>query len=293
MPRGQPFTALCQLAARLSEPRVADLHVHTTASDGDYTPSQVVALARRERLKAVAVTDHDTLAGVGPAVDAAGGGLEVIPGVELSAELGGRELHILGYFVRPDDRRLVEHLATVCDRRRERFRAFVARLAEAGAVFPDGMAELEAERSTSLGRRHLAGMLVRTGAARSRYGAFQRFLLPITPDVPASHLTPAAEVIRLVRDAGGVCSLAHPPEGDEEALLSGLRGLGLTAVEAAFPAAAVTRTGRLRGLARKLGLAVTGGSDCHGPEAVGRAVGARGVTRDELHALRRLAGSAG
>lgn len=293
MPRGQPFTALCQLAARLSEPRVADLHVHTTASDGDYTPSQVVALARRERLQAIAVTDHDTLAGVGPAVEAAAGRLEVIPGVELSAEFGGREVHILGYFVRPDDRRLAEHLATVCDRRRERFRAYVARLAAAGVTFPDGMAELEAERSTSLGRRHLAGLLVRTAAANSRYSAFQRFLVPLSPDVPANHLTSAAEVIRVVRDAGGVCSLAHPPDGDEEALLTGLRGLGLAAVEAVFPAAAVTRTGRLRGLARRLGLAVTGGSDCHGPEAVGRAVGARGVTRDELHALRRLAGSAG
>jgi predicted metal-dependent phosphoesterase TrpH len=292
MPRGQPFTALCQLAARLSGPRVADLHVHTTASDGDYTASQVVALARQARLRAVAITDHDTLAGVGLAAEAAGDVLEVIPGVEMSAEFAGREVHILGYFIRPDDRRLTQHLDAVCDRRRERFRAFIARLEMAGVAFPNGLAELEAERSTSLGRRHLAGLLVRTGAARSRFGAFQRFLLPITPDVPATHLTAAAEVIRLVRDAGGVCSLAHPPEGDEEELLTGLRGLDLSAVEASFPAAAVTRTERLRGLARKLGLAVTGGSDCHGPEAAGRTVGARGVTRDELDALRRLAGSA-
>lgn len=290
MPRGQPFTALCRLAARLSEPRAADLHVHTTASDGDYTPSQVVALARQSRLKAVAIADHDTLAGVGPAVEAAGGGPEVIPGVELSAEFGGREVHILGYFARPDDRRLTEHLETVCDRRRERFRTFVARLGAAGVVFPKGLAELEAGRSTSLGRRHLAGLLVRTGAARNHHAAFQRYLLPISPEVPADHLTPAAEVIRLVRAAGGVCSLAHPPEGDEEALVTGLHSLGLLAIEAVFPAASATRTERLRGLARKLGLAVTGGSDCHGPGVAGRAVGARGVTRDELDALRRLAG---
>jgi predicted metal-dependent phosphoesterase TrpH len=293
MPRGQPFTALCRLAARLSEPRAADLHVHTTASDGDYTPSQVVALARQARLAAVAVTDHDTLAGVGPAVETAAGALEVIAGVELSAEFGGREVHLLGYFVRRDDARLVSHLEGVCDRRRERFRAFVTRLAAAGIEFVDGLAELEADRSTSLGRRHLAGLLVRSGAARSRYGAFQRFLLPLSPDVPAGHLTPAAEAIRLVRDAGGVCSLAHPPEGDEEPLLTGLRDLGLLAVEAAFPAAGVSRSERLRALARKLGLAVTGGSDCHGPEAAGRAVGARGISRDELAVLRHLAGSAG
>src|SRR5690349_11575341 len=110
MPRGQPFTALCQLAARLGQPRAADLHVHTTASDGDYTPPQVVMFARQARLAAVAVTDHDTLAGVAEAIEAARGAVEVIPGVEMSAEFAGREVHVLGYFVRPDDPRLAAHL---------------------------------------------------------------------------------------------------------------------------------------------------------------------------------------
>jgi predicted metal-dependent phosphoesterase TrpH len=294
MPRGQPFTALCQLAARLCQPRAADLHVHTVASDGGYTPSQVIAFARQARLTAVAVTDHDTLAGVAEAVEAARGTVvEVVTGVEMSAESAGREYHVLGYFVRPDDPRLTAHLAAVCERRWERFRAFIARLSANVVTLPDGLADAEAARSVSLGRRHLAGLLVRAGIAHSRFDAFRRFLIPITPDVAACHLTPAAEAIRLVRDAGGVCSLAHPPEDADEALLTGLQRLGLQAMEVAFPAAAAGRTDRLRGLAARLGLAVTGGSDCHGPEPAGRAVGARGVTRDELHALRSLAGRAG
>ncbi len=285
MPRGQPFTTLCQLAARLSRPRVADLHVHTTASDGDYTPARAVAAAREARLAAVAVTDHDTLAGVAEAVEAARGAVEVVSGVELSAEFAGREYHVLGYFVRPGDPRLAAHLVAACERRRERFRAFLAKLPL------DGPAGTEPVGSASLGRRHLAGLLVRAGVARSRFDAFRRFLNPITSEVTAGHLTPVAEVIRLVHDAGGVCSLAHPPEDADESLLTSLRRFGLQAVEVAFPAATAGRTERLRGLAAKLGLAVTGGSDCHGPEPAGRAVGARGVTRDELDALRGLAGS--
>src|SRR5438309_2270729 len=152
MPKGSPFTALCRRAAELARPVAADLHVHTTASDGDYTPSQGVALAKAARLSAVAITDHDTLAGGGDA-PAAGRqlGIEVIPGAELTAELGGREFHILGLFLRPDDPRLTAVLADVCARRRERFRHFLSALESRGTRFPDGLAGLVEQRSASLG----------------------------------------------------------------------------------------------------------------------------------------------
>src|SRR5215470_7295942 len=104
MPAGQPFTALCQAAARCRPLGRADLHVHTTCSDGTYTPAEVVDLARRSGLAAVALTDHDTLDGLAPARAAArSSGLEIVPGVEITAEDAGREFHLLGYFVRPDD----------------------------------------------------------------------------------------------------------------------------------------------------------------------------------------------
>jgi predicted metal-dependent phosphoesterase TrpH len=292
MPRGSPFTALCRRAAELARPVAADLHVHTTASDGDYTPSQVVTLAKAARLNAVAVTDHDTLAGVGDAL-AAGRqlGVEVIPGAELTTEFAGRELHILGLFLRPDNSRLTAALADVCDRRRERFRRYLAALESRGVRFPDGRAELVETRSPSLGRRHVAALLVNAGHARTLFDAFRRFLDPL--DVPSIHRTPAADAIRLIRDAGGVPSLAHPPEELTDEALVELRRIGLLAVEVNFPASAVARTARLREAAERLGLAVTGGSDCHGPDTAGRAVGSRGVVRAELAALRELAGSPG
>src|SRR5947199_9829043 len=107
MPARQPFTSLCQLAARGRHAGRADLHLHTTHSDGTYTPAEVVELGRRSGLSTLAITDHDTLGGVGPARAAAeGSGVEVVPGVEITAEHRGRELHLLAYFVSTEDRAL-------------------------------------------------------------------------------------------------------------------------------------------------------------------------------------------
>src|SRR5919198_1315198 len=134
MPTRQPFTALCQQAARGRHAGRADLHVHTTCSDGAYTPGQVVELARRSGLSAVAVTDHDTLDGVPAAARAAaaGSGVEVVAGVEITAEYRGREMHLLGYFVAADDGALTEALARGCRHRVERFREILERLRRRG-----------------------------------------------------------------------------------------------------------------------------------------------------------------
>src|SRR4051812_24579280 len=129
MPAHQPFTTLCQIAARSPNNGRADLHVHTTFSDGTYTPAQVVDLARRSGLAAVAITDHDTTAGVGPALAAAAGtGVEVVPGVEITAEHRERELHLLAYFVRTGDTALATALQRICDHRVGRFHDMVDRL---------------------------------------------------------------------------------------------------------------------------------------------------------------------
>jgi hypothetical protein len=287
MPKGSPFTALCQQVARGGRRVVADLHVHTTASDGDYTPSQVVILARQAGLSAVAVTDHDTLAGV-PAAD----GVRVVPGVEMSGRFDGRETHILGLFVRTDCGELLDHLAGVCRRRRDRFRAYVAELVAGGVAFPNGMVEAAEAGSASLGRRHVAGLLFRAGSANNRHEAFGRFLGPLAGRVPPTHLTDANEVVRLIRAAGGVAALAHPARLIRRDELERFHAMGGRAVEVTFPAALVGHTSRLRGWCRELGLATAGGSDCHGPEGF-RPIGSRGVGRAELDALEALAGSPG
>src|SRR2546421_10338130 len=162
MPAQQPFTALCRLVAN-ARPHAdrADLHLHTTHSDGNYTPAQVVELALRSGLCAIAITDHDTLEGVAPArAAAAGTGLEVIAGVEISTSHQDRELHLLGYFVSTEDAALAQALEELRCRRAERFHEMIDRLPEQGVPLTEAEVPPAAH---ALGRRHLAELLVRQG----------------------------------------------------------------------------------------------------------------------------------
>src|SRR5262249_30513310 len=131
MPARQPFTLLCQQLARSPLADRADLHLHTTASDGEYTPVQVVDLARRSGLAAIAVTDHDTLAGVAPAREASRE-VEVIAGVEITCEFRDRELHLLAYFIDEHHAGLNEALADLREARVSRFAEMVERLRGCG-----------------------------------------------------------------------------------------------------------------------------------------------------------------
>jgi len=289
-----PFTALCQQVARLAKPRRADLHVHTTASDGEYTPSQVVALAKQAGLCAVAVTDHDTLAAVAEAVATArtlsGPVIEVIPGVEITTEFDGRELHLLGYFVRTDHAELCTTLARLCARRRDRFRDYIARLAANGHAIPPDRARLVEEATASPGRRHVAKLLLDCGFARTRDEAFHRFLGPLRGTVMAKELIPIGDAIALAHAAGGVASLAHPPPTLTDDQFDRLAALGLDAVEAEYAWRRSSPGNRLRRTAARLSLATTGGSDCHGPDPAHRRIGTYAVTGDDLERLRERCG---
>jgi hypothetical protein len=291
MPRRSPFTALCRTLARLDRPRRADLHVHTTASDGEFTPSQVVAAARQANLAAVAITDHDTLASVDEARDADADQLEVVPGVEITAGFNGREVHLLGYFVRTDHPELNAALLRLCERRRERFRDFVAKLAANGTQLPEDRVKL-VEESPSLGRRHVAGLLVACRFAHNRHEAFHHFLGPLAGRVRPKLLLPVEDAIRLVREAGGTASLAHPSPDLTDDDFRTLVALGLGALEVEYPWGRNSPAARLREVASRLGLAVTGGSDCHGPDPSHRRIGSHGITVDELAALRDRRGCA-
>jgi predicted metal-dependent phosphoesterase TrpH len=264
-----------------------DLHLHTTWSDGTYTPPQVVDLARRSGLAAIALTDHDTVAGLAEARAAAGPDLETVSGVEITSLWRGRGLHLLGYFFRPDDSGLLAGLEMLREQRLGRFREMAQRLRDLGAGVPEA-AEQELVNSGSLGRRHLATLLVKAGRAASERQAFRRYLGD-KKGVAGPVGLPAATAIAMVRQAGGVVALAHPPYDFTRERLADLRRLGVQAVEVEYPARSPRRSRELRRWAAELGLAVTGGSDCHGPNPWQHAVGARSVTLHELDALRRLA----
>jgi predicted metal-dependent phosphoesterase TrpH len=281
----QPFTQLCQQMARGPRAGRADLHLHTTASDGAYTPEQIVELARRSGLAAVAITDHDTLAGL-PAARAAaeGSAVTVIAGAEISCEFRGRELHLLAYFVDPGHSQLNEALAAIRAARVERFHAMLERLRAFG-VSIDG--EASTETPDALGRPHLARLLVEQGKAATVREAFVRFLGDGGPvAVPKKRLAVEAG-IELVRAAGGVAAWAHPLYDGSSDGMAELARLGLGAVEVDYPGIRRSQSDELRRRALALGLAVTAGSDCHGPGK--KPVGACTVSDEELARLQRLA----
>lgn len=283
MPSRQPFTALCQRLSQPAKAGRADLHVHTTASDGEYRPEQIVELARRAGLAAVAITDHDTLAGLPAArAAAAGSSLEVIAGVEITCGFRDRELHLLAYFVDPADRAMNEALAVIRRDREGRFAAMIERLRECGVSVDVGRLT---DRPESLGRRHLAQLLVEQGHVRTIREAFGKWLADGGRACVAKKRLPVGEVIALVRAAGGVAAWAHPAYDGSGDALAELARLGLDAVECDFPEVKASRREMLRQQARALGLEVTAGSDCHGPGK--RPVGHCTISDDELGRLRR------
>jgi 3',5'-nucleoside bisphosphate phosphatase len=288
MPRRSPFTQLCRLASTLADPDKADLHAHSTASDGVHTPSQVVAFAVQSKVKAVALTDHDTIDGwdeARAAIRDNGFSIDFIPGIEISTADDSRDWHLLAYDTRPTEE-LLAMLAATRIERRTRFELFLDRLRDGGVRFDDGSIHRLLSSGASLGRRHVATLLVESGAVRNRFEAFRRYLLRIGPSIPRLTVPSLAGAIATVRAAGGWTCLAHPPETATYETLAALRELGLDAVEVEFPAATRSRSQRLREWAGALGMGCGGGSDCHGDD---RRIGGRSIPMRDLHELRRLA----
>lgn len=241
-----------------------DLHVHTSASDGKYSPTEVVQQALASGMSAIAITDHDTLGGIGEALAAASGTLlQVIPGVEISTDAPSSEVHILGYFVDQDNPTLNRWLHDFQDSRLDRARRILARLSRLGLPLNLGRVE-EMANGGSVGRPHIAGAMVERGYVSSVHEAFDRYIGRNRPAyVPRRKVTPA-EAIELVRGAHGVPVLAHPRHIRE--LVPGLAAAGLMGIEAYYVGYSYEDTGELVELAQKHGLITTGGSDFHGED---------------------------
>ena len=277
----------------------ADLHAHTTASDGIYPPAELVRLCAEAGLWAVAVTDHDSLEGLAEA-KAAGErlGVRVFPGVELSCletGEGGRrhDVHLLGLFLAADASAPLATIgARLEERRREREsrgREIVRRLAAAGVAVP--WAEVEAEAAGgSVGRPHVARVLIRHGLAGDIDEAFGRYLSPGR----AGHVehVPLAvpDAIRWVREAGGAVVWAHPRLSELEPERAPWTAL-LDGIEAEHPKQDAATTLSLTAFARRRGLIATGGSDCHGTGGRER-VGVCTTAAPAVNALARRAARA-
>lgn len=243
---------------------IIDLHVHSTASDGELTPAAVVGRAARAGLAAMALTDHDTLGGV-PAAMAAGErlGVRVVGGCEFSVAAPWGEMHVLGYFLAPGIEVLEAFLTDCRADRARRGRAMVDRLHRLGipVSHEDVLAEAE---GGAVGRPHVARALLRRGQVASVGEAFDRYLGRGRPAFVEKSLPGFAEVADLVHRVGGVVSAAHLKDRGSRSLLLHLRESGLDAVETRHPSHDPDVRARLTEFALDLGLLRTGGSDWHG-----------------------------
>jgi len=245
-------------------PSTVDLHLHTLYSDGEYPPEEVIRQAATKGLHTVAITDHDTVAGIPQALESARmASLRVIPAVEISCELAEGEVHLLGYFVDWNpEAPLAQMLARFRASRTERAKTMVEKLRGLGV--PLTWEEVQAVAGgESVGRPHVARALVARGYVQSVAEAFERYLFRGGPAyVPRFKLIPE-EAIALIHRAGGVAVLAHPL--DILDTVGWLAAEGLDGLEAYYTGYSPDVSAQIAAIAQRYGLIVTGGSDFHGP----------------------------
>lgn len=242
-----------------------DLHSHSIASDGELPAAEVAARAKRAGLAVWGLTDHDTVAGLAEAGRAAAAlGIRLVPGIELSAFLGAKEVHVLGHFVDPDHVSLRRFEDFLADHRRERMRQVVEKLDGLGVRIR--MADVERwSGGKTLGRPHVARAVVAAGGAATVREAFDRYLGEGRPAYVGRFRLEVPAAVALVRGAGGTATIAHPVvSGLEDGEVEALREAGVDGVEVYHPDHAPGDRERLLRLSERVGLVPTAGSDFHG-----------------------------
>jgi predicted metal-dependent phosphoesterase TrpH len=247
-----------------------DLHIHSSASDGGFSPSEVVEHAKRIGLKVISLTDHDTVDGIEKAIKKAEElGIEFIPGIELTAINDGREVHILGYFIDHRNEALLKHIRETSKRIVGRVEKILGKLKELG--YEVTMEEVrEVGNRGTIGRPHIARVMVKRGYVRTHQEAFNRFLGDNCPAYVGIDDAIGPEVAYdLIRGAGGLASIAHPGFLGRADMMKELEicnhiEWGASAIEVYHTKHDNYMTDYYKRMAKKYSLAVTGGSDCHG-----------------------------
>ncbi|HEY4485346.1 MAG TPA: PHP domain-containing protein [Nitrospiria bacterium] len=283
----------------MPEPYI-DLHTHSTASDGTLTPLELVRYAARKGLRAMALTDHDCVDGLDAAVaEGERLGVEVIPGIEISAEFPGGTMHVLGFFVDRADSKFQEGLERLQQARRDRNPRIVRNLQALGLdiTYEEVVA---ASGGGQVGRPHFAKVLIQKGYASTNQNAFERYLKKGAPGYEEKFRFSPQEALELIHQAGGVAVLAHPftlfREGAEnlDAVLAELSRFELDGMEVYYSTYSYDQIRSYRSLAEKHGLLFSGGSDFHGSHKpgidLGVGQGQLQVPYELLEALRKRAG---
>lgn len=245
-----------------------DLHLHSTCSDGTLSPTELVKLAIKNKLAAISITDHDTIAGVAEALEAGKkNGIAVLPGVEISVFHQETPMHILGYGFDPNNPDLQECLAELQTIRRERNAGIINRLNKLGIII--GPDEFTPYGTAQIGRPHFASILAHKKIVKTSEQAFVRFLRKNGAAYVPKQKYPAANAIASINKAGGLAFLAHPGYTDSSLgsiplLVKELKDIGLAGVEVYYPSHSANMVNTLKKINTDLNLLSSGGSDFHG-----------------------------
>lgn len=245
--------------------KTCDLHIHSHYSDSTLTPQDIVKSAKAQGISCVALSDHDTVEGVVPTIEAGKEcGIEVLAAVELSSEINGRDVHVLGYLLDVNDSYFINKLSQMQNTRVERMQQMIDKCKAFGIdnIVLEEVAALA--QTDSLGRPHLAQILVQKKWVPNIKSAFDKYLADDAPAyVPKFKQTPA-EAIELIHAAGGVAVLAHPMVSGVDELIPSFVAAGLDGLEVIYPNVSQTVQDFYQGIANKHGMLITGGSDAHG-----------------------------
>jgi predicted metal-dependent phosphoesterase TrpH len=242
-----------------------DLHLHSVRSDGSFTPRELVRKAINRGLTGIALTDHDSIDGLEEGILEAGRlGLDFVPGIELSTDYGALEIHILGYHFDYRNQGLIRKLKAIVDTRAERARQMVRKLNEQG--IPLDWEKVQAQTTSKfVGRNHIYRALEDAGLVRTIYPRpFDHYLGKNSPAYVPHREIDTMEAIELILKTGGVPVLAHPGRMGDDSMIPKLVEAGLQGLEVYYPVHTPEMVARYRGIAKKYGLVITGGSDFHG-----------------------------
>ncbi len=269
----------------------ADMHTHTTCSDGALSPEALVRKAGDCGLQALAITDHDTIDAIEPATQVGEEmGISIIPGVELSVQFRGRELHMLGYYFDQHNPKLQTFLLQYQEMRTTRAKSMVGRLNELGINLDFEDVRSVAE-GPAIGRPHVAQALVNKGYVDTVGQAFLKYLRNRGPADVAKELPPGKEAIEMLHEAGGIAVLAHPGNWVSDKDLDQLKALGLDGVEVIHPSHDEILVNFYVDVAHKLSLLTTGGSDFHGQRTSDeKNLGTIGFTQEQFEAFQEKRG---
>jgi len=269
-------------------PSSADLHIHTFFSDSTSSPQEVVGEALVAGLSCIAITDHDIVQGVAPAIEAAlPHALEVVPGIEFSSEFENCDIHILGYFIDCQRGPLLEKIDLFLDARMERMKQMIMNLKGVGIDNIEFEEVCALTQSRAVGRAHLATLLLQKGWVPNMKSAFEKYLGHGCPGYAPKYKQTPFEAIELIRSSGGVAVMAHPMLTQKDELIPRFTAAGLKGLEVYYPNCMATVTQFYERIAQKNGLIATGGSDAHGKAKSYTYVGKKTVPIEVVEHLRR------